>query len=198
MEQKGLSKGGAAVEDEKIIELYWNRDEQAIRASMDAYGGYCHVVAGGILSDASDVEEAVADTWLRAWNAIPPQRPKYLRLFLGKITRNISLSIWRKHHADSRGGGQVALALEELAECVSTGEDPEAIVTTRELEKAITAFLRTEPEKNRAIFLRRYFYLEDSKIIAERYGMQAATVRMLLMRMRRRLKDYLTKEGYIL
>lgn len=186
------------MEDERIIELYWNRDERAIRASMDAYGGYCHTVAAAILDDRSDAEEAVADTWLRAWNTIPPQIPKYLRLFLGKITRNISLSISRKNHADCRGGGQMALALEELAECVSSGENPESIVSTEELERAITDFLYYEPIKSRTIFLRRYFYLEDSQAIAKRYGLSEAAVRMQLMRTRRKLKDYLAKEGYIL
>lgn len=186
------------MEDKRIIELYFERDEQAIRASMDTYGRYCHVVAGRILSDPSDVEEAVAETWLRAWNSIPPLRPKYLRLFLGKITRNISLSIWRKNHANCRGDGQVALALEELAECVTAGENPEMIVSARELEKAVAAFLRTEPGKSRSIFLRRYYYLEDCKAIAESYGMKDAAVRMQLTRTRRRLRDYLMKEGYIL
>lgn len=186
------------MEDEKIIELYWNRDEQAIRATMETYGIYCHTVATAILGDNGDAEEAVADTWLRAWNAIPPLRPNCLRLYLGKITRNISLSIWRKNHADSRGGGQVLLALEELAECVSTGETPETVVSTGELEQAITDFLLNEPVKSRAIFLRRYFYLEDSKAIAKSYAMTDVAVRMHLSRTRRKLKEYLIKEGHIL
>lgn len=186
------------MEDEKIIEMYWNRDEQAIRASMENYGSYCHTVAAAILGNNFDAEEAVADTWLKAWNAIPPQRPNCLRLFLGRITRNISLSIWRKNHADSRGGGQVSLALEELAECVSTGETPETVVSIRELEQAISAFLCDKPAKSREIFLRRYFYLEDSKAIAKSYAMTDTAVRMHLMRTRRELKEYLLKEGHIL
>lgn len=186
------------MEDDKIIELYWNRDERAIRASMNAYGGYCHTVAAAILENHSDAEEAVADTWLKAWNSIPPQVPRYLQLFFGKITRNISLSIWRKKHAGCRGGGQVALALEELAECVSSGESPETIVTIEELEQTIMDFLRCESVKSRSIFLRRYFYLEDSSTIAKKYGLSEAAVRMQLMRTRRKLKDYLEKEGYIL
>jgi len=100
--------------DEKIIALFYQRDEQAIRACMDMYGGYCRTVAAGILSDASDIEEAVSDTYLAAWESIPPQNPQCLRLYLGRITRNRAISIWRANRAKRRGGDQVDLALEEL------------------------------------------------------------------------------------
>lgn len=183
--------------DEKIIALYFDRDEQAIRESMDAYGAYCRAVAAGILSDPADVEEAVADTWLAAWDSIPPQYPKYLRLFLGRITRNQAISIWRKKNAHSRGGGQVAVALEELGECVSPDTSPEAAVNTKELQQAINGFLKAQPPLRRQVFLRRYFYLEDIPAIAHRYGLKETNVRMMLSRTRQKLRKFLTQEGYI-
>lgn len=184
--------------DEKIIELYQKRDERAIRESMAAYGSYCRTVAMGILDDPADAEEAVADTWLAAWDSIPPHVPKYLRLFLGRITRNKALSIWRKRTARSRGGGQVSLTLDELSQCVSPEGSPEQVVDTRELARSVTAFLKYEPAMRRMVFLRRYFYLEQIPVIAHRYGLKETNVRMMLSRTRQKLKKYLTQEGYIL
>lgn len=183
--------------DEEIIALYFDRNEQAIQASMDAYGGYCSSVARHILKDHADAEEAVADTWLRAWNAIPPNRPQVLRLFLGRITRNLSLSMWRAKMADFRGGGEVALALDELAECVSEGTNPEMLLQTKQLHQIVSDFLKSEPQNSRVIFLRRYFYLESSKEIALRLGTSDANVRMILSRTRKRLKKCLETEGYL-
>ena len=184
--------------DEKIIELFWKRDEQAIRESMAAYGAYCRTVASGILKDPADAEEAVADTWLSVWDSIPPQRPKYLRLFLGRITRNHAISIWRRNNARCRGNGQVAVALEELGEGAAPNTSPEAEINMKELEQSITVFLGSEPAMRRSVFLRRYFYLEELPDIAQRYGLKEANVRMMLSRTRQKLKKYLTQEGYIL
>lgn len=184
--------------DEKIIELFRRRDEQAIQECMISYGAYCHSVAAGILPDSADAEEAVADTWLAAWDSIPPQCPRYLRLFLGRITRNKALSIWRKNSTQSRGSGQVRLALEELGECIASDSAPEKALDTKEMGKAITAFLKNEPIMRRNVFLRRYFYLEEMPAIANRYGLKESNVRMMLSRTRQKLKKYLTQEGYIL
>ena len=183
--------------DERIIALFQQREEQAIRECMAAYGGYCHTVAAGILSDSTDAEEAVADTWLAAWDSIPPQHPKYLRLFLGRITRNRAISIWRRNNAQNRGGGQVALVLDELSQCVSQEGDPEEFAEGKQLERDISAFLKTEPVLRRNIFLRRYFYLEDLPQIAQRYDLKEANVRMMLSRTRQKLRKYLQQEGYI-
>lgn len=183
--------------DAQIVELFFLRDEQAIRESMDAYGSYCRAVAGNILRDPADAEEAVADTWLKAWESIPPKRPLHLRLYLGRITRNLALSIWRKNNAYRRGEGQTALALEELGECVSSGDSPEEWVNMRELEKAVSAFLRQETAMRRTIFLRRYFYMEEISVIARRYCLRETNVRMMLTRTRQKLKKYLMQEGYI-
>ena len=183
--------------DPQIIALYLQRKEEAIQASMEAYGSYCRTVAGQILPDQADVEEVVADTWFQAWNAIPPQRPGNLRLFLGKITRNLAVSIWRKNNALSRGGGQVQLALEELGDCICPEASPEALISTKELAACISSFLRALPERQRVIFLRRYFYMEDIRTIADHFGMKEANVRMLLSRLRQRLKTHLIQEGYL-
>lgn len=183
--------------DEKILELFYDRDEQAIRECMTSYGAYCRTVAAGILSNPGDVEEAVADTWLAAWDSIPPQHPKYLRLFLGRITRNQAISIWRRNTAGRRGGGQVAVALEELGECVCAETSPETAVNTKELQQAINAFLKVQPTVRRQVFLRRYFYLEDIPAIAHRYGLKQTNVRMMLSRTRQKLRNYLIQEGYI-
>ena len=182
--------------DEEIITLYFDRDEQAIRESMDAYGNYCGKIAHNILKNREDAEEAVADTWLRAWHAIPPTRPNSLRIFLGRITRNLSLSIWRSKTAESRGGTEIDLALDELAECIGQGGGPEELVQTQELSRCVSNFLRDESDNSRVIFLRRYYYLESSKEIAVRLGTSEGNVRMILSRTRRRLKEHLKKEGY--
>lgn len=183
--------------DEEIISLYFDRDEQAIQESMDTYGGYCGKIARNILKVQEDAEEAVADTWLRAWHSIPPTRPNSLRIFLGRITRNLSLSLWRGKTAQFRGGGEIDLALDELAECIGDDTNPELLVQTQELGQCINEFLRCEPDNSRVIFLRRYFYLESSKEIALRLGTSDSNVRMILSRTRKRLRDHLKKEGYI-
>lgn len=183
--------------DEKIIELYFRRDEQAIRESTIAYGTYCRSIAANILHDPLDAEEAVADTWLAVWNSIPPNRPKYLRLFLGSITRNKALSKWRKNCAQSRGGGETALALEELGECIGASGSPEDTVNTKELGKTVTAFLKRESAMHRNVFLHRYYYMESFSDIADRYGLKESNVRMMLSRTRQRLRNYLKQEGYL-
>ena len=185
------------MDDKEIIELYFCRDEQAIRESIDAYDTYCRTIAAGILNNPEDVEEAVADTYLAAWDAIPPHKPKYLRLFLGRIARNQAISIWRKRNAQSRGGGQVALALEELGECVASSGSPEQTVDTAELRCAINAFLKSQPIQQRQVFLQRYFYMEDIPAIAHRYGLRETNVRMMLSRTRQKLRKFLIQEGYI-
>lgn len=182
--------------DGQIIELFFARDEQAIRESMYSYGNYCRKIADSILPDRADAEEAVADTWLKAWETIPPQRPKYLRLYLGKITRNLALSTYRKNSAYCRGGGQVELALEELGECVSSEGSLEQRMDLQSLESAVSSFLKTEPAMRRIVFLRRYFYMDAIPDIACQYNLREANVRMMLARTRKRLKKFLIQEGY--
>ena len=181
--------------DREIIALYLQRSEEAIRASIDSYGSYCRAIAARILDDPEDVEEAVADTWLRAWESIPPQNPRHLRLYLGKLTRNLALSRWRKNTAQCRGSGQVMLALEELGECVSTSDTPEALLDTKALAASISAFLRRLPARQKQIFLRRYFYLEETASIAASLGTKEVNIRMTLSRLRKKTERLLTTGG---
>ena len=184
------------MEDGKILDLYFDRDERALEETEKKYGAYCFTVANGILQCVRDAEETVSDTWLQAWNAIPPQRPAFLKLFLGKIARNLAFTRWRKANAEKRGGGAVAVALDELAECIPGGERVDDALNGKELAKTIRAFLDTVPKREQDIFLRRYFYAEETAAIAVRYGMKNANVLRILSRTRMKLKDYLVKEGY--
>lgn len=185
------------MDDEKIIELYVARDERAISETDVKYGRYCGSLAKQILSDPLDAEEVVSDTWLRAWGSIPPTRPGVLKLFLAKIVRNLSFSRWRALTAQKRGGGEIALALEELGECAGIDGDPGRELEARELADQIGRFLETVPKRDRDIFLRRYFFLDTVTQIAQWAGIKESNVHMILSRVRRRLKEHLTKEGLV-
>ena len=184
------------MEDAQILDLYLQRDEQAITETDHAYGAYCRSISNGILWDRRDTEEVVADTWLQTWNSIPPQRPRLLKQFLGKITRNLALSRWRSMTAQKRGNGQVELALEELSECIPAACDSESYVNLKMLEAAIDRFLQVQPQRERIVFLRRYFYLESVAAITQRYDLSSANVLQILSRTRRKLKKHLQKEGF--
>ena len=183
------------MEDSKIIDLYFDRNESAIEETDRKYGTYCRSIAWNILQNREDSEECVSDTWLRAWNAMPPQRPRVLRQFLAKITRNLSLDRFRADHAQKRGSGEVPLALEELKECIGSG-DPATDAERKLLEELIGQFLQQLSERDRGVFLRRYFYMESRKDIAARYGMKETNVRLCLSRTRQRLREYLRKEDF--
>ena len=185
------------MQEDSLWQLYCRREEEAIQKTIDAYGSYCRTVAGNILANPEDVEEALADTWLKVWNAVPPQKPKYWNLFLAKITRGCALDIWRKNHAACRGGGQTVLALEELRQCVSSLGSPEKQLHTQALTQAVSAFVGKLPDRHRIIFLRRYFYMEDIGTIAKNHAMKEANVRMLLSRIRQKLKKHLIQEGLL-
>ena len=161
--------------DAGIIDLYWQRSERAIPETENAYGRYCHTVAYNLLRNAEDAEESVNDTWLAAWNAMPPERPNSLKAFLGRITRNIS---------------------DELSECLPGGSDPARTAENRELLRSIDAFLSLLPERERVIFLGRYFYALTAEEIAARLGMKTAAVKTSLYRTRKRLAQKLEEEGY--
>ena len=183
------------MDDNEIIGLYWRRDESAITASADKYGGYCRAISYNILHDAGDAEECVNDTWLRAWNAMPPQRPGILSAFFGKLTRNLSLDRWRYNRAAKRGGPQVETALEELGECLPAPGRPEDRLEERETADLISRFLREQPQLDRVLFLRRYWYLDSVAALAERFSMNENTVKSRLHRTRLRLKEVLLREG---
>lgn len=184
------------MEDHQIIELYWQRNADAISATAEKYGAYCFTVAESILHSAEDSEECVNDTWLHAWNAIPPQKPGVLRLFLARITRNLSFDRFRARNAEKRGGGGIAAVLEELGECLGGGADAEAAFEAEELRRCIRRFVRALPERDGNVLVRRYFFAESVPEIARRYGLSENHVTVILSRTRKKLKAHLLKEGY--
>ena len=192
-----LSTGGRTMEDNQIIELYWQRDEGAISESSRKYGSYCQSIAFNILQNNEDSEECVNDTWLKAWDSMPPHKPDCLRLFLAKITRNLSFNRYNANKAKKRGGGEMTLVLDELAECISNETDPEEAIINKELNEYIIRFVHTLPERERNIFVRRYFFVDTVKSISKRYGLSENYVSVTLNRTRKMLKKKLKKEGYI-
>ncbi len=186
------------MEDAKIVQLYWDRNEQAIPETAGKYGSYCASIARNILGNAEDAEECVNDTYLHAWNAMPPHRPKMLATFLGKLTRNLSLNRSQYNDAEKRGGGQSAAVLDELGELVSGGDEPEQEVDRRELIEAINAFLDELPHGKRRIFVCRYWYFDSVSEIAARFGLTENRVSVTLSRLRRKLHDYLSERGFML
>lgn len=186
------------MQDEEIVDLFWERKERAIEETQRSYGKYCFSIAYNILRDDRDSEECVNDTWLRAWNVIPPKRPERLSIFLGTITRNLSFDKWKYKNADKRGSGIMEAELEELLECVPSAQSTEEVVEAAELERSINRFLHTLPEKECNIFLRRYWYVEEYHEIAGRYRMNLNSVKTSLFRTRKKLKRYLEQEGVVL
>lgn len=191
-------EGRNSMDDARIIDLYWARAEEAIDETAAKYGGYCHAIAYNILGDREDSEECVSDTYMRAWNAMPPQKPNNLRTFLGKITRNLSLNKYEKNTAKKRGSNQVDLALEELQECIPSGETVEQAAEGTVIAGIIGEFLESLPPETRRIFMRRYWYLSSIKEIALDYGLGESKVKMTLLRARNGLKEALEKEGIII
>lgn len=186
------------MEDGQIIQLYWQRSETAIAHTAEKYGSYCYAIAQSILSNREDSEECVNDTYLRAWNAMPPQRPGKLRIFLGKITRNLAFDKYKARTAQKRGGGEMEAVLEELSGCIPSGSTPEEQFIFRELEQVMAAFVRKLPRREGDVFVRRYFFAEAVKDIAGRYSMSENHVSVSLSRTRQKLKACLQKEGYTL
>lgn len=184
------------MEDTEIISLYFARSEQAVVETDRKYGRYCFTLANAILSSREDSEEIVSDTYLKTWNAIPPRRPVVFRMFLAKITRNLAFTRFRAETAQKRGGGEMEALLDELADCIPAPDTVEEQLTRRELTLAVRAFLDTLKVREQNIFLRRYFFVEETETIAARYGMRPDAVRRSLSRTRVKLKDYLTREGY--
>ncbi len=184
------------MEDSEIVALYWARDQRAITESDGKYGAYCASIARNILGSPEDAEECVSDTWFRAWNAMPPQKPGLLSAFFGRITRNLAFDRYRRQVAAKRGGTETALVLEELRDCVSGKEDPEQRLDEKELMADLNAFLRSLPAEKRRLFLRRYFYAESLPEIAKRFGMKSSQAAVSLHRLRKQLRDYLLERGY--
>lgn len=180
------------VDDKTIVALYWERSEAAIEQSAQKYGKYCYRIADNILHNHEDNEECVNDTWVRAWNAMPPERPTVLQAFLGKITRNLALDRYSFDHAGKRGSETQQIA-DEYWQCIPDGAP--SIADQTALHNAINGFLATLPERTRIVFLQRYWYMCTIEQIANETGLSPANVKVTLHRTRRSFKDYLEKEG---
>lgn len=189
-----MSKGNC-MNDEMIIELFWNRSENAISETDKKYGAYCYRVSFNVLSNKEDAEECVSDTYLKTWNSIPPTRPTRLMAFLGKIARNISLNLLKMNTAKKRGGDLVKVIEEELDECAPQNPVEEEVNRGLVLD-CINSYLGRQTELKANIFVRRYWYMDTIKAISNRYKMNENTVSTILMKMRNELKENLMKEGF--
>lgn len=184
------------MQDSEIVALYWQRDERAIRETQDQYGRYLGRIARNILADARDSEECVNDTYLKAWQAMPPHRPSVLRSFLGRLTRQLAIDRFRRGASQKRRGSQYALALDELAECAGPDTTAQS-ADLRALGRAIQVYLDTLPPAARNAFVCRYYYADAIREIAQALGMTEGAVKTQLCRTRAGLRGHLQKEGFI-
>lgn len=182
------------MDDSKIVDLYLSRDESAIKETETKYGRYLMKIAYNILSDLRDSEESVNDTYLRAWNSIPPHKPNVLSTYLGKITRQLSIDIYRKKNGKKREGSTYAISLEELSDCVSGKSTPEQEMEFKLLAEAIGKFLKTLPDETRNIFVCRYYFMDSIKEIASYCGSSESKIKSTLYRTRNGLKEFLESE----
>lgn len=185
------------MEDEKIIELYWQRSETAVAESDAKYGAYCRSIAMNLLRQREDTEECVADTWMSAWRSMPPQRPNRLSVFLGRITRNGALDRLREKNRLKRGRGIEPLPLDELAECVPAPHTVETELEDREIAAVISAWLRSLSPEKRGAFVRRYWYFDSVDTVAARFGYGRQKTASILYRLRQDLKNKLENEGIV-
>lgn len=180
------------MDDKQIVNLFWERSESAISETEKKYGRYCHYIAYQILASDEDAKEIVNDTFLKTWKTIPPARPEKLKPYVGMISRQLAFNRYDEQHAKKRG--QMALVLEELAECLPTDNENGDLISGIALRDALNAFLRGLPPKTRNIFIRRYWYASSIAEIADEYSMKESSVDMLLLRTRNKLKAHLHKE----
>lgn len=180
------------MDDEKIIELFFARSEQGIRELDDKYGKICHRLSYNIVNDRQDAQECVNDAYLGAWNAIPPARPSPLLSYIARIVRNISIKCYRKTEAAKRGGHYKA-ALEEIEGCIADRKNVEDEIDAKELARIIEQFLDTLTTENRVIFMRRYWFSDSLRDIAEFVGLSEKNVSVRLTRIREKLRSYLAE-----
>ena len=184
------------MDDEQILELYWQRDEAAIAHTEEKYGSYCMAIASRILAYREDAEECVNDTWLKAWTSIPPNRPKRFRLFLARLTRNLAINRYQEQNAKKRGSGEIGFVLDELAECLADESSVEDEVISGELRDCIRRFADDLPDREAKLFIGRYFYLESIAELAGRLNITQNNASVTLGRIRGKLKMRLIKEGF--
>ena len=184
------------MEDRQIIDLFWSRDEQAISALDEKYGEFCRYIAFNILKSREDCEECVNDTYLRVWNVIPPQRPDFFRAFLSRITRNLAFDMCKSKARAKRGGGEAVISISEMEGSISSYSDAQEDYAVKELGEAIGRFLRTLSERDRDIFVAKYYFVSSVDEISEKLGLSSKYVWNILARTRIKLKNFLEKEGY--
>lgn len=182
--------------DEEIIRLFQARDEAALKQTSEKYGTRIRQVAQNIVVDFTAAEQCENDTYLRAWNTIPPSEPLgYFYPFLARIARNLALNVCRSNSRLKRNAFIVELS-EEMEQCIPAPDDAESRLDSKLLGEAISGFLETQSEEKRCIFLRRYWYMDSVSAIAKRFGMGESKIKTTLFRMREKLREYLEKEGY--
>ena len=184
------------MQDEQIVALYWDRNEEAIFQTQQKYGAYLSKIAYNILSDFEDSKECVNDTYLKAWNSMPSHRPDVLSTYLGKISRQLSIDVFRKRNSLKRYASQYAISLEELSDSFSGGSTPEQTLDAKLLDEAINAFLRELPDEERNTFIGRYYFFDSLKDVAAYCGMSVSKAKSMLYRTRQKLKTYLVEEGF--
>ena len=183
---------GNAMEDVKIVELFWARSQEAISQTKIKYGRLIYSICVRILRVDEDAAECENDTYLKAWDSMPPQRPDHLSAYLGKIARNLSLDRYEKEHAQKRGGTQIPLILDELEECIPSAPDSGLPLELRDI---LNRFLGSQTERARILFIRRYWFGDSVKEIAEKYDLGESLVKMTLLRTRNALRALLEQEG---
>lgn len=189
-------KGVIALEDSQIVSLYWDRDETAIDHTEKKYGKYLAKIAYNILADREDSQESVNDTYLAAWDSMPPHRPEVLSTYLGKLTRRISIDLFRKKNSQKRGSGEYILSLQELGDCVGSNTTQQT-VDMQLLTDAIEQYLRNLSPEARNVFIGRYYYLDPVKKIAAYCHISESKAKILLYRTRQGLWEHLQKEGFV-
>lgn len=183
------------MDDRSIVDLFFERSEEAIVQSRSKYHGYCYSIAFSVLGSKEDAEECVNDTYMRAWASIPPDRPDRLDAFLGRITRNLAFDRYRKSRAQRRIRSSVTVALSELDECIPDGSYESDMTDTLALTDALNGFLHLLAEDDMKIFVRRYWFGLSVADIAKERGMGQGNVKIRLHRIRLELKKYLEREG---
>ena len=184
------------MEDKEIVDLYWERNEDAISKTDEKYGPYLFKIAYNILADQEDSHESVNDTYFKAWNSMPPHRPNVLSTYLGKITRNLSIDTYRGKHCQKRINSEYTLSLSELQDCISGGNTTEQTMEVHLLAEALNRYIRTLSPEVRDVFVGRYYFMDSMKDIASYHGMSIPKVKSILHRTRLGLKQYLRQEGF--
>lgn len=186
------------MKDQDIVDLYWVRDEQAIKETTKKYHHYLLKIAYNILANMEDCKECVNDTYLKAWYSMPTARPRMLSTYLGKIVRHKAIDLFRKNHNQKRKGSQYTVALEELENCLSSGNETEREIEFQQLVDILNHYVRALPPERRHVFISRYYYMDSIRAISHNYDMSESKVKSMLYRIRNDLRDFLQKEGFVI